>query len=638
MMKVLKVLCADNQKVTYLHLKTTLIQQFGQHAFARHKPEIQKFVTSLAEGAATARGGSQPQLSVDQLEQERAGYARRLKKLWASADPDQVRMPAQSCAARSPMLMPSCQAEEARLVERMAELRSRINALSSAAQPPPNAVAAPQSSPGAALHPSIEALDDALLCEVFRHLPGHEVVLHAAAVSRRWRRATASTVGCRMDLRWARSRLTDAVLRRSILPCIGCVPLQPPCAAGSSLDAYRRPRAAIDLRGCQRLSNAGCAAVAAHSPGLLEVALDGCVIVGEPGVAALAIGCPNLRTASLAGLSLPETAVVRLADGCRGLRRLNMRAPEGERSSLGLSAAAALASHTPGLRAVDFGASARLDEEVLRVLAAGCGSLEELRVAGCPAVTDGALAVMGQLPQLRRLDVSQCRAITDAAVCTLARRCPALVELRLAGCRSVTDAAVTAVAAGLPQLAALDLSRCSAITDEALRRLAARRGGGGLFEVRFGACDMVCDGGLAALARAHGGTLASLDLGRCLLVSTAAIVELGRLCPRLVELVLAGCPNATDDAVLAVAESCPDLRVLGLGSCSKLTSSGVAALIHASRALEELALDDCTQLNQSVLDAAHAAMRPSRLLTISGVAGLDPAPLLQRGVRVISGE
>ena len=82
-MRVLRVLCDDaSGRVTYLHLKTTLVQQFGRHAFARHKPELQQFISEQALGKQSVDPPVRP--STPTLEAERAACSSKLKKLYES--------------------------------------------------------------------------------------------------------------------------------------------------------------------------------------------------------------------------------------------------------------------------------------------------------------------------------------------------------------------------------------------------------------------------------------------------------------------------------------------------------------------------------------------------------------------------
>ena len=89
----------------------------------------------------------------------------------------------------------------------------------------------------------------------------------------------------------------------------------------------------------------------------------------------------------------------------------------------------------------------KVDDVVVRVVAARCTQLTSLNFSGCDSVTDEGL-----------------RAV--AAACTQ------LTSLNLSGCFSVTDEGLRAVVAACTQLTSLDLTGCSLVTDEGLRAVA----------------------------------------------------------------------------------------------------------------------------------------------------------------------
>ena len=486
-----------------------------------------------------------------------------------------------------------------------------------------------------------EFISDSILAKILCRECGVDVIFNCSKVSRRWRRVIATLVcGIRLDLSWAKSRLTDTILRRIILPRIG-------------------PLGAIILKDCFQITDGACAVIAEHSPKLTTLVLDGCPQVGENGITSIALRCPKLETASLVGLNLPETAVVRLADNCRQLRRLHLATGESRPSQMGMNAAVSLAAHCQALRSLDLSHSPLINEEVLRLLVAGCIYLEELRMANCLNLVDsGLVAIIPKLSFLRLLDLSLCSRLTDISMACIAAQCPSLDDLIIAGCMDITDVGIVALAKhprltalkltgcmsvtdiGISALAQyslvtqLDISQCPAITNNSLVSFAQANSKCSLVSMCMSACDQLSDAGIDALIAVYHPKLHSLDLGYCLLLSAEIISSLAR-CNRLDNLVLTGCANVSDAAVLNIVKCCHDLRILRLGYCRKLTSQGVAALLAASQNLEELAVDFCPQVGQVALDAVQTTNRPSRLFSLLGIPGLVANFSSFKGVRVL---
>lgn len=77
----------------------------------------------------------------------------------------------------------------------------------------------------------------------------------------------------------------------------------------------------------------------------------------------------------------------------------------------------------------------------------------------CVQVQQAGCAAIASLPELRRLEISQCQSLTDTAACEL-MRLTALKELCLSNSSRVTDIALSTLVKAMPQLVLLDLSGC----------------------------------------------------------------------------------------------------------------------------------------------------------------------------------
>lgn len=70
--------------------------------------------------------------------------------------------------------------------------------------------------------------------------------------------------------------------------------------------------------------------------------------------------------------------------------------------------------------------------------------MQELRLSGCPLITDAALESLTHMPALTHVNLAFCTKVSDASVRWLARL-RALRHLKLRGCDRVTDAGVRAL-------------------------------------------------------------------------------------------------------------------------------------------------------------------------------------------------
>jgi len=233
------------------------------------------------------------------------------------------------------------------------------------------------------------------------------------------------------------------------------------CPSLASLGASRcpllgGPRGAAALAGgCPRLralnlgyTRAADASLAALAPGLETLALDACK-VGDEGVAALAKACGHsLRALDLSDTRITDAGAAEIARGCPALRRLAVSF-----TGVGDAGVAALAAGCPALE--DLGIdTAHVTDEALRHLPR-LKALGTLDLFGA-RVTDKGAAHLGRCVGLRVLDACG-GALTDAGVDVLARL-PHLEQLNLAHNRAISDASVPALA-GMPSLVRLNVAR-----------------------------------------------------------------------------------------------------------------------------------------------------------------------------------
>merc|ERR1712150_31568 len=115
-----------------------------------------------------------------------------------------------------------------------------------------------------------------------------------------------------------------------------------------------------------------------------------------------------------------ETALVTLAEHCKGLRRLDVEKGQGVTAH----ALTALARHCPGLESLNLNLCGRsVCDVAVQALAQGCIGLQEVRM--CYAgVTDSSLVALSEwCKALRELDISETWVSTDETIDRLIQRC-----------------------------------------------------------------------------------------------------------------------------------------------------------------------------------------------------------------------
>ena len=127
----------------------------------------------------------------------------------------------------------------------------------------------------------------------------------------------------------------------------------------------------------------------------------------------------------------------------------------------GVSDAGVMALNCPGLQRLGLETSPDVTNNGIAAVAEKFSDLQELNVAFCENINDGALMA---LKNLTRLDMAGCN-ITDRGVIAVARNCPDLEVLNLWDCTNITDAGVRALSRGCPALYWLNLEGCMEVTD-----------------------------------------------------------------------------------------------------------------------------------------------------------------------------
>ncbi|KNC49514.1 uncharacterized protein AMSG_11885 [Thecamonas trahens ATCC 50062] len=341
--------------------------------------------------------------------------------------------------------------------------------------------------------------------------------------------------------------------------------------------------------------------MASLCPYLTAIELHGCDGVTNAGLLALAHGAEMLERVSLpSGRNITAKGLAALA-ACRSLKEVRISWAE----HLGDDALEALAECT-SLTTISLDACTGVGDAGVAALASGCGSaLTSITLSGCDQVADGGLqaladgcprvtsagiiALADSCPQLTAVDVSDCERVGDEALAALAIGCPRLETLRVAMCPSVSAAGLRKVVDGCSALRVLDVTDCARIDDEALAVLGGCRA---LAHLDLSRCTQITGSGLAALA--HGSAaLAKISLEGCTQVCDAVLDVVARSLPSVTALDLTDCHQVTDNGVEALASGCPGLVDVNLTACAKVTDQGIISVADGCSGLERISFLQC---------------------------------------------
>ena len=208
--------------------------------------------------------------------------------------------------------------------------------------------------------------------------------------------------------------------------------------------------------------------------------------------------------------------------------------------------------------------SPRVDLEVIESLVKNCPGLTELRLAEIGQMSDVLLGPLGQLTDLRLLDLSSPGSeLTDGAVSELLQKVGKnLEELDLSG-TDLTDEVLPAIARSCPQLKRLRLRHLD-LHDAAVASLfesLTRDGRPGLVEIDMEKGHELSGPALTALIQHSGRTMEKLSICGWSKTEAVALEQLAH-CKVLRDLDIGWCRNVTDFVVKDLLDGCAELKLL----------------------------------------------------------------------------
>ncbi|KAH3758139.1 leucine Rich Repeat family protein [Pelomyxa schiedti] len=167
-----------------------------------------------------------------------------------------------------------------------------------------------------------------------------------------------------------------------------------------------------------------------------------------------------------------------------------------------------------------------------------------------------------------------------------------------AAVRSV-DAESTLISPVLaPSTRSIDLSWSFCFSEKALCDLCASQPP--ISHLKLVRTTGVSDAVLELTAKSSGATLVSVDISRCPNVTYKGVAALAAMCHEISEFTAFACNKLDDQAVLSLA-TLPNLQELSLGRCSLITNAAVSQLISSCTSLTSLCLSRCRKLSYQAL-------------------------------------
>ncbi|CEG40778.1 F-box protein containing LRR [Plasmopara halstedii] len=403
----------------------------------------------------------------------------------------------------------------------------------------------------------------------------------------------------------------------------------------------------LDIRQCKNVTSAGISHLAnsvVDSIAMFHLAVDDCL--GLRNMAFLEFETSSslclLKSLSLKGLDIDETAINWIVKGCKSLQRL------------------------------DVGRCKLISDFALTLMAPLISSpiFAELNLSECPLLTDMGIQNLflleekkgfsddDDIPQMSiaMLNLKQCFIIGDEAMVYVGKYCGNLVKLNIKGLKKVSDRGISDIAKGCPLLRKLSMSgrsvtsRSFKLLGKLCRNLEVLCASKPL-DFESPTCFMnfklseamssnslqllkridlsatnVCDIGVSVLAKAcH--QLESIDLSKCAQITDVATEALARCCFRLQTLLLANSRGITDRTLIALALTNIPLEFLDLTGNTRVTDEGLLVLCTNCQQIQKLCIKGCDRLSQHVINHCNANLLPFTQPFIVGLSTLTLEPL-----------
>jgi hypothetical protein len=339
--------------------------------------------------------------------------------------------------------------------------------------------------------------------------------------------------------------------------------------------AGRRVTPAVVARGLRRFPEAN----------VLELRFSAARGFGFEEALAGGVGAGRFAEVRLERVWVRDAGLEFLARVCTGLRELQIRTCHGWGDAGLVAAVPYLAGR---LRALELVADGQVSDAA-GVLVAKLVNLERLSIAGAPRLTDVTFRALAGLRRLRRLRLAK-TGVSDAGLAAVLGGVPGLISLDVSECAALTPAVLGVLPTGLRSLRAncTAVLATVAVPAAALVELHAR-------EAQALSMWWPLSGGVAARLRV-------LDLWRSGVTGVGVVEVLPRM--RGLEVLTLGECRGVDDVVAFAVSSLPRLVRVDL-SGTVVTAHGARGLGACCATLRVVDLCNCPRIRQKENVRAH---------------------------------
>ncbi|KAG8439961.1 hypothetical protein GDO86_005939 [Hymenochirus boettgeri] len=288
---------------------------------------------------------------------------------------------------------------------------------------------------------------------------------------------------------------------------------------------------------------------------------------------------------------------------------------------------------------LDLSGCSQISVDGFKFLAAGCNSLQHLKIndmftltdncfvalldkcqhilsislLGSPHLSDAAFKVLAQGRKLTKIRIEGNNRITDSSIKLISKSCPGLNHVYVADCQKITDSSLKAVST-LKNITVLNVADCIRISDPGVRQVLEGPSGTKIRELNLTNCVRVSDLSLLRIAQKCY-SLNYLSLRYCENLTDSGIELLGNMAS-LISLDLSG-TNITDQGLSALGTH-GRIKELSLSECMGISDVGIQKFCQQSRDLEQLDLSHCLQVTNNTVKTVAFCCKLLTSVTITG--------------------
>ena len=286
-------------------------------------------------------------------------------------------------------------------------------------------------------------------------------------------------------------------------------------ALGERSDVLRK----INLKGCDMVTDAGLAWLAAGCKGLEWLDITNCSKVTNGGMRCLGEGCPDLTYCNLSHLKKVTDVGLRfLAQGCDKLHTLNATGvfllSDGMKRDFGFEGIQALgrAPCATTIKTLNLTGCFQISTVACKSLAM-LVNVENLCMSGCVNLTTQGMGYLADsMANVKMLSFAYCGdCVTDSMMARCARRWPKLSSVVLTECEKVGIGACKALSK-CRNLQRIDLTGCLSVDDMSLNELSEARYWPGVTALYLTGCRNVGDTGLTWVCEGMRSTINTITL------------------------------------------------------------------------------------------------------------------------------